>query len=100
MREKKNKLLGQVKESLGEALDSVTEENAKDTAEKWIEVADVDGNGTISFEEFKDFFTKLKEGIDEDNLKEVFESIDTDGSGELDVEEFGQAILSTLNAAE
>jgi Ca2+-binding EF-hand superfamily protein len=28
-------------------------------ADKWMKIADLDGDGKINFEEFKEFFTKL-----------------------------------------
>ena len=74
----------------------MTEENAQKCAADWVKIADLDGNGTISFEEFKEFFMKLDDKFDEDELKEIFDSIDADNDGELDVKEFGNAILSTL----
>lgn len=59
-------------------------------------VADVDGNGVVDFEEFKDFINKLEDGQDEqsteEGLKGIFESIDENGNGELTVEEFGKAL--------
>ena len=30
----------------------MTEEDSQNMAEKWLEIADTDGNGTIDFEEF------------------------------------------------
>ena len=59
-------------------------------------VADVDGNGAVDFDEFKDFINKLEDGQDEqsteEGLKGIFESIDENGNGELTVEEFGKAL--------
>ena len=59
-------------------------------------VADVDGNGVVDFDEFKDFINKLEDGQDEqsteEGLKGIFESIDENGNGELTVEEFGKAL--------
>ena len=59
-------------------------------------VADVDGNGVVDFEEFKDFINKLEDGQDEqsteEGLKGIFDSIDENGNGELTVEEFGKAL--------
>ena len=56
-------------------------------------VADVDGNGSVDFEEFKDFINKLEDGQDDlstdEGLKGIFDSIDENGNGELSVEEFG-----------
>lgn len=37
----------------------VTDEGAAVMASQWIDVADVDGNGTIDFEEFVEFFAGL-----------------------------------------
>ena len=59
-------------------------------------VADVDGNGVVDFDEFKDFINKLEDGQDEqsteEGLKGIFESIDENGNGELTLEEFGKAL--------
>ena len=56
LREKKNKLINSLKEDME---GDITNEAAADMASKWITIADVDGNGTIDFEEFKEFFNKL-----------------------------------------
>ena len=60
-------------------------------------LADVDGNGSISFEEFKDFINKLEDGQAEvstdEGIQSIFDSIDTNEDGELSVEEFGQALF-------
>tara|TARA_B100000780_G_C20808166_1_gene321057 strand:+ start:294 stop:524 length:231 start_codon:yes stop_codon:yes gene_type:complete len=67
-------------------------------------VADVDGNGSVDFEEFKDFINKLEDGQDDvstdEGLKGIFDSIDENGNGELSVEEFGQAIFKVIGPAE
>ena len=59
-------------------------------------VADVDGNGVVDFDEFKDFINKLEDGQDEqsteEGLKGIFESIDENGNGELTIIEFGKAL--------
>jgi Ca2+-binding EF-hand superfamily protein len=56
-------------------------------------LADVDGNGTISLDEFKDFINKLEDGQAEvstdEGLKTIFDSLDENEDGEIDVEEFG-----------
>jgi len=68
-------------------------------SEKWIKIADLDGNGTISFDEFKEFFSKLlgEEDAKEESMKEVFDNIDENKNGQLDASEFTKAILATLN---
>jgi len=42
------------------------EEKTTEIANKWMEIADTDGNGTIDGEEFKDMIVKLDENISED----------------------------------
>ena len=86
-----------VEETLGEGWANLNEDNAQQCAADWVKIADLDGNGTISFDEFKEFFVKLDESkFAEAALREAFDSIDTDGDGELDTQEFGNAILATL----
>lgn len=54
-----------------------------------MEIADVDGSGTIDPAEFFDFIQKLDESATAESTEEIFKSIDTDGDGELSVAEFG-----------
>jgi len=66
-------------------------------AEKWMEIADTDGSGTIDAAEFGDFIQKLDEAnYNADASKEIFNSADADGDGQLSVEEFGTAIHESL----
>ena len=60
-----------------------------------MEIADIDGSGTIDLEEFTDFITKLENAGSIDAQK-IFEEQDKDGSGELDVPAFGQALFAAL----
>jgi Ca2+-binding EF-hand superfamily protein len=61
-----------------------------------MEVADIDGNGTIDVEEFKEMITKLDEKFDESKASEIFGSSDADGNGKLSVENFGSALYECL----
>ena len=88
--------MGSLKEALGEGYATLDESNAQKAAADWVKIADLDGNGTISFDEFKEFFAKLDDSLEESALKEIFESIDADNDGELDVQEFANGILQTL----
>ena len=76
--------------------EEITPESAANIANEWMEIADVDGSGTVDFGEYKDFILKLSPESTEEELKEMFDSIDQDGSGELDLEEFGKAIYECL----
>ena len=66
----------------------VTEEDAKKIAAQWISIADVDGDGLIDFQEFKDFMAKIENESDEkstdEHLKQIFDSIDENNNGQLD----------------
>ena len=66
-----------------------------------MQIADMEGDGTISLDEFIKFMNMLSldEGHDEAAMKEVFSSIDENGSGTLSQEEFGQAIWSAFQKA-
>jgi|VirMetMinimDraft_7_1064189.scaffolds.fasta_scaffold283349_1 Ca2+-binding EF-hand superfamily protein len=46
-----------------------------------MEIADVDGSGTIDPAEFHDFIGKLDESATAEGSKTVFDTIDTDGDG-------------------
>ena len=48
-----------------------------------MDIADVDGSGTIDFEEWKEFINKLDDKQEESHIKEIFDSIDENGNGEL-----------------
>ena len=82
----------------------VTEEDAKKIAAQWINIADVDGDGLIDFQEFKDFMAKIENESDEkssdEHLKQIFDSIDENNNGQLDEEEFGKALFQCLKGGE
>jgi len=63
-----------------------------------MEIADVDGSGTIDPAEFHEFISKLDESATEDSSKTVFDSIDADGDGQLTVAEFGAALFECLKS--
>jgi len=75
--------------------EEIDEEKAQEIADKYIEIADLDGNGTIDLEEMKAFMTKM-EGASDD-CEELFKSIDEDGDGEISKEEFAKAIIQVIN---
>mmetsp|Transcript_28318 Transcript_28318/g.42869 ORF Transcript_28318/g.42869 Transcript_28318/m.42869 type:complete len:123 (+) Transcript_28318:252-620(+) len=89
MNQKKNKLFTKANEEL--AGGEFSAEQATDLAEKYMAIADIDGNGTLDLNEFQAFVKKLTptEGLDEGSVEEVFTTIDTDGDGQLTAEEFG-----------
>ena len=74
----------------------MTEEQVSDIAGKWMDIADTDGNGTISFDEFKDLITKLDDKQQDDKLKNIFEAEDKKASGELSVDQFGKALYESV----
>ena len=84
--------------------DDVDEEGAIKIAESWMNIADVDGDGKIDFQEYTDFINKLGlEGDDaptEEEMKNIFDELDTNSSGDLDVEEFGKALHQILKKDE
>jgi len=63
-----------------------------------MEIADVDGSGTIDPVEFHDFISKLDETATPESTEEIFKSIDIDGDGELTVAEFGEALRECLKS--
>lgn len=67
---------------------NVDEETSGKIAEQWMEIADIDGSGTIDVEEFKEFLSRLDKTDDIDADK-IFNECDENNSGELTVEGFG-----------
>eukprot|EP00746_Dinoflagellata_sp_MGD_P036778 gnl/MRDRNA2_/MRDRNA2_18834_c0_seq1.p1 gnl/MRDRNA2_/MRDRNA2_18834_c0~~gnl/MRDRNA2_/MRDRNA2_18834_c0_seq1.p1 ORF type:complete len:797 (+),score=115.57 gnl/MRDRNA2_/MRDRNA2_18834_c0_seq1:116-2392(+) len=53
---------------------------------------DVDGSGTLNFEEFKEVFKKAGGKLDDKELRKLFDDADADGEGTLDFNEF-EAIM-------
>ena len=86
-----------MKEKIEESGD-VSAELSTEIAESWMEIADVDGSGTIDMEEFKVLVSKLEYTMEDDALKVVFDKEDSNDDGELSKEEFGNAIFSVLKA--
>lgn len=65
-------------------MQDLNQESALQAAQNWIKIADLDGQGTISVLEFNEFFTKMKEDIDEEMLTEKFKQVDEADKGEID----------------
>lgn len=74
----------------------MTEEESTEIAQGWMEIADVDGSGTIDEAEYIEFLQKLDETMEADAIKEIFANADSEGSGALTVEQFGQALHESL----
>ena len=56
---------------------------------------DVDGNGTISYDELRQVINYLIEKIDEDEVMGIIQQIDKDNSGEIDYQ--GTYVLITAS---
>jgi len=95
LREKKNKYVKEIKAKI-ESGEEFTADQATELANKWIEIADVDGNGTIDFNEFWDLCEKLDDSLEQGSVKELFANADASGNGELAAAEFGSALYETL----
>ena len=54
-----------------------------------MEIADLDGSGTIDLEEFQEFVLKVDEKKNKDTMENTFKFTDADGDGELSIQEFG-----------
>ena len=62
-------MISQIRETYGEDLSEITQENAKEMAKNWIQDADLEGNSKISYEEFNEFFMKLLDDFNEKTLQ-------------------------------
>jgi len=67
-----------------------------------MDIADIDGNGTIDISEFSEVIKKIDStaNLSEEQVKEIFDSIDTDGNGELSTEEFASALHQAITSPE
>ena len=63
LKDKKRKTMKKIRDVISEG--EVTEEDAKKIAAQWINIADIDGDGLIDFQEFKDFMFKIENESDE-----------------------------------
>jgi Ca2+-binding EF-hand superfamily protein len=76
--------------------EEISTEETTDIAEKWMEFADVDGNGTIDQAEFTEFIYKLDDNIEESKAIEIFTAQDGEGNGQLPVSSFANALFESL----
>ena len=64
-----------------------------------MELADKNGDGELSFQEFYDFFSKIESVmVTDDEIKQMFNDFDGSGNGTLSVEEFARAIYQVILA--
>lgn len=97
-RDKKNKMLKKIKDEINDDEAEMTQEAATALAKEWMDLADVDGSGTIDIGEFKDFTDKLECNLSADKVEAIFEAADKNNNKELDVEEFGASFFETIKS--
>ena len=59
---------------------------------------DVDGNGKIDIEEFKDIMRAVGYDVSEEEVLHMLEFVDADGSGEIDFDEFVRLMERTVGS--
>lgn len=94
MKQKKNKLIKQIKDKIAES--EFTTEDCNELAEKWISIADVDESGTIDLNELTEVVQKLDENFDIKKATEIFKSSLGEGNDELSKDEFGNALYECI----
>ena len=68
-----------------------------DEIDTLISVADKDGDGEISFEEFVNLVQGMKGGDSEEDMKKAFKYFDIDGDGAISKEDMKEAMLRLGN---
>ena len=66
-----------------EEMDKVTEDKAKEWAQDWMSIIDIEEDGTIDWESFEEFFSKtIEEDVyEENNMKALFIKLDQAKTG-------------------
>lgn len=95
-RDKKNKMLKRIKDEINDDDKEMTQEDATALAKEWMDLADIDGSGTIDLGEFKDFTDKLECNLSTEKVEEIFNAADKNNNKELDIEEFGASFFETI----
>ena len=95
-RDKKNKMLKKIKEEINDDDKEMTQEEATQIAKEWMDLADIDGSGTIDMGEFKDFIDKLECNLSAEKAEAIFNAADKNNNNELDIEEFGASFFETI----
>ena len=85
LKEKKRNFFKKLKKRL-EADEDIDDETAKEYAEQWFGLADIDGNGLIDMDEFLEFIEKLDENksLDKEEITKQFENHDSNNQKALD----------------
>ena len=79
-------LLSSIKKQVGEAVRENKE--ASGTLEGAFRAIDVDGGGSIDYEEFGEFLSRLGATVAEEDLELLTQMLDGDGDGSIDYDEF------------
>ncbi|XP_064622657.1 caltractin ICL1b-like [Lineus longissimus] len=82
---------------LGTAMRKLGENPTEEMLEAIISDIDLDGNGTLDFEEFLSFMArKMQDGTEaEDDIKECFRVFDRDGNGFINASELRNILMTT-----
>ena len=72
----------------------IIKQRGVDGIHKAFQSYDVDGNGTISREEFKDWMTKHGHFLTRKQVASMIAAVDENGDGEIDYNEFLVIIIS------
>lgn len=75
----------------------MSEEDVEEEANKFFEVADIDGNGEIDFGEWCAATINKRNLLNENNLNAAFEMFDRDGGGSIEAAEVAEILGNSLS---